>query len=229
LIKSVVASLPIYQCSLLLAPATVIQILEAFQRRFLWEGGKQEKKKLHLVKWEKTIKSYMEGGLNLKNTRTQNLALGAKLLWKMVTRKITWSKKALWRKYFRGSQDRSLELPCKEGKSSPTFALCKKVIPLFTPHLTWIPKSGKKIRIWTDSIMGDPPLEQHQDLQDLKRWMESQNLSTLSDISDWEEERPHLWQRWDAPNRPANLERQWAALKKLLQGKAPLKKAGKDE
>ena len=77
--------------------------------------------------------------------------------------------------------------------------------------------------------MGDPPLEQHQDLQDLKRWMDSQNLSTLSDISDWEEERPHLWQRWDAPNRPANLERQWAALKKLLQGKAPLKKAGKDE
>jgi ribonuclease HI/exonuclease III len=229
LIKAVVASLPIYQCSLLLAPATVIQSLEAFQRRFLWEGGRQEKKKLHLVKWEKTTKSYMEGGLNLKNTRTQNLALGAKLLWKMVTGKITWSKKALWRKYFRGSRDRSLELPCKEGKSSPIFALCKKVIPLFTPHLTWIPKSGKKIRIWTDSIMGDPPLEQHQDLQDLKRWMDSQNLSTLSDISDWEEERPHLWQKWDAPNRPANLEKQWAALKKLLQGKAPLKKAGKDE
>jgi hypothetical protein len=171
----------------------------------------------------------MEGGLNLKNTRTQNLALGAKLLWKMVTGKITWRKKSLWRKYFQGSRDRSLELPCKEGKSSPIFSLCKKVIPLFTPHLTWIPKSGKKIRIWTDSIMGDPPLEQHQDLQDLKRWMDSQNLSTLSDISDWEEERPHLWQRWDAPNRPANLEIQWAALKKLLQRKDPLKKAGKDE
>jgi ribonuclease HI/exonuclease III len=229
LIKAVVASLPIYQCSLLLAPATVIQSLEAFQRRFLWEGGKHEKKKLHLVKWEKATKPYMEGGLNLKNTKTQNLALGAKLLWKMVTGKITWSKKAIWRKYFRGPRDRSLELPSKEVKSSPIFALCKKVIPLFTPHLTWVPKSGKKIRIWTDSIMGDPPLEQHQELQDLKSWMDSQNLSTLYDISDWELERPNLWQGWAAPNRPTNLERQWVILKKLLQGKAPLKKIGKDE
>jgi ribonuclease HI/exonuclease III len=229
LLKAVVASLPIYQCSLLLAPATVIQSLEAFQRRFLWEGGKQEKKKLHLVKWEKATKPYMEGGLNLKNTKTQNLALGAKLLWKMVTGKITWSKKAIWRKYFRGPRDRCLELPCKGVKSSPSFALCKKVIPLFAPHLTWVPKNGKKIRIWTDSIMGDPPLEQHQELQDLKRWMDSQHLTTLSDISDWEEERPHLWQGWVAPIRPANLERHWDALKNFLQGKAPLKRAGKDE
>ena len=168
MIKAVVTSLPIYQCSLLLAPATVIQSLEAFQRRFLWEGGKQEKKKLHLVKWEKAIKPYMEGGLNLKNTKMQNLALGAKILWKMITGKLTWSKKALWRKYFRGPRDRCLELPSKEVKSSPSFALCKKVIPLFASHLTWVPKNGKKIRIWTDSIMGEPPLEQHQELQDLK-------------------------------------------------------------
>jgi ribonuclease HI/exonuclease III len=229
LIKAVVTSLPIYQCSLLLAPATVIQNLEAFQRRFLWEGGKQGKKKLHLVKWEKAIKPYMEGGLNLKNTKMQNLALGAKILWKMITGKLTWSKKALWRKYFRGPRDRCLELPSKEVKSSPSFALCKKVIPLFAPHLTWVPKNGKKIRIWTDSIMGEPPLEQHQELQDLKNWMDSQHLTTLSDISVWEEERPHLWHGWEAPNRPVNLQRQWETLKNLLQGKAPLKRAGKDE
>jgi hypothetical protein len=229
LIKAVVSSIPIYQCSLLLAPATVIQKIEAFQRRFLWEGGRQEKKKMHLVSWEKTTKAYMEGGLNFKNTRTQNLALGAKLLWKMITGKATWSKRALWRKYFRGSQDRSLELPCKELKSSPIFALCKKVLPLFTPHLTWVPKNGRKIRIWTDSIMGDPSLDQRQELQGLKSWMDSQNILTLSDISVWGEERPHLWQGWAVPNRPAFLDSQWDVLKKCLQGKAPLKKIGKDE
>ena len=77
--------------------------------------------------------------------------------------------------------------------------------------------------------MGDPPLDQHQELQGLKSWMDSQNILTLSDISVWGEERPHLWQGWVVPNRPAILDSQWDVLKKCLQGKAPLKKIGKDE
>jgi hypothetical protein len=173
---------------------------------------------MHLISWEKTTKTFMEGGLNFKNTRIQNLALGVKLLWKMITDKTTWSKSALCRKYFRGSRDRSLELPCKELKSSPIFALCKKVLPHFTPHLTWVSKNGRKIRIWTDSIMGDPPLDQRQELQGLKSWMDSQNILTLSNISVWGEERPHLWQGWAVPNRPAILDSQWDDLKKCLQG-----------
>jgi len=40
LIKAVLTSIPIYQSSLLLAPACVIQKIESLQRRFLWEGGK---------------------------------------------------------------------------------------------------------------------------------------------------------------------------------------------
>jgi hypothetical protein len=76
---------------------------------------------------------------------------------------------------------------------------------------------------------GRPPLEQYQELHDLKRWMDSQHLTTLSDICSWEEERPHLWQGWITPIRPPNLERQWETLKTCLQGKAPLKRAGKDE
>jgi hypothetical protein len=64
LIKVVVSSIPIYQSSLLLAPATVIQKIEAFQICFLWEGGRQARKKLHLISWEKTSKPVLEGGLN---------------------------------------------------------------------------------------------------------------------------------------------------------------------
>lgn len=87
LIKSVVSSIPICQSSLLLAPATIIQRIEAFQRRFLWEGGRQARRKLYLISWEKTSKPFLEGGLNFLKTRVQNLTLGAKLLWKMVTGK----------------------------------------------------------------------------------------------------------------------------------------------
>ena len=100
-----VTSIPIYQSSLLLSPATVIQKIEALQRRFLWEGGKQSRRKLHLINWEKTSKTLLEGGLNFKKTQAQNLALGEKLLWMMVTGKPTWSKLALWKKYFRGPRN----------------------------------------------------------------------------------------------------------------------------
>jgi hypothetical protein len=92
-----------------------------------------------------------------------------------------------------------------------------------------VPKNGKKIRIWIDSIMGDPPLEHQQDLLCLKDWMDSQNIVILSDISVWGEDRLQSWQGWEVPNRPASLDRHWCDLKRYLQGKAPLKKKGKDE
>jgi hypothetical protein len=147
----------------------------------------------------------------------------------MITGKPSWSKLTLCRKYFRGPWDKILEFPCKDLKISPIFALCKKALPHFSPHLTWVPKNGKKIRIWIDSIMGDPPLEHRQDLLCLKDWMDSQNIVILSDISVWGEDRLQSLQGWEVPNRPAALDRHWCDLKRYLQGKAPLKKKGKDE
>jgi hypothetical protein len=158
LIKAALASIPIYQSSLLLAPVSIIQKIEAMHRCFLWEGGKQSGRKLHLISWEKISKPILEGGLNFKNAHVQNLALGAKLLWNLVTGKPTWSKTALWKKYFRGPRERCIERPCLEKRGSPIFALCQKTMPHFRPHLTWVPRNGKKINIWQDSIMGDSPL-----------------------------------------------------------------------
>jgi hypothetical protein len=68
---------------LLLAPVSIIQKIEAMFRRFLWEGGKQSGRKLHLISWEKISKPILEGGLNFKNAHVQNLALGAKMLWNL--------------------------------------------------------------------------------------------------------------------------------------------------
>jgi hypothetical protein len=224
LIKSVLASVPIYQNSLLLAPGFIIQKMEAMQRSFLWEGGKQTGRRLHLISWEKISKPLLEGGLSFKKTQVQNLALGAKLLWHIVSGDLAWSKEALWKKYFRGARERCLENPCREVKGSPLFSLCKKSMALFTPHLTWVPRSGKKIKIWHDSILGDPPLYLRQDLQRLKNWMDGQNLKMLSDISTWRKDRCKTWQGWEVDNLPPELEGDWGALKLCLQGKSPLRK-----
>ena len=67
LMNSVLTSLPIYQCSVLLAPKTIINKIDELLRRFLWEGGRNCEKKLHLVSWDKVTKSKMEGGLQIRD------------------------------------------------------------------------------------------------------------------------------------------------------------------
>ena len=119
--------MPIYHSSILLASGMVIRKMEGLLRNFLWEGGKGNEKKLHLVSWNKIQKPRNEGGLQLRNLATQNLALGANLLWQIVTGKDSWSKKVLQKKYFPGTRKRCLDMPPPTRNGSPIYKLCIKV------------------------------------------------------------------------------------------------------
>jgi len=63
MLKSILTSLPIYQKSILLVPTTIVNKINTLLRRFMWEGGKQTERKLHLVSWEKIKKSILEANL----------------------------------------------------------------------------------------------------------------------------------------------------------------------
>jgi hypothetical protein len=145
LMNSVLSSLPIYQCSVLFAPKSITTRIDALLRRFLWEGGKNNAKKLHLISWSKVKLPKLEGGLNIRDVAAHNLAMGCKLLWQMITGKRTWTKQVLRKKYFRGDRDRCLERPPKGTKGSPIFLLCLRALSLFQVNLTWIPGNGAKI------------------------------------------------------------------------------------
>ena len=137
------------------------------------------------MSWDKVTKPKMEGGLQIRDVATQNLAMGGKILWNMITGKRTWSKKILWKKYFIGDKERCLEKPTKVQKGSPIFSLCKRALPHFTSKLTWILGNGAKIKIWEDSILGDQPLNELNDLGNIKAWLMAKNYSTLWNISAW--------------------------------------------
>ena len=51
LIKSILASMPIYQLSLFRMPKIVAKRMEKLQRDFLWGGGSLERR-VHLINWE---------------------------------------------------------------------------------------------------------------------------------------------------------------------------------
>ena len=124
LIKAVLSRIPIYQCSILLAPKEIIASIEALLRKFLSKGGKQVEKKLPLVSWNKVSKPMMQGGLQIKNPASQNLAMGAKILWNIVSGKLTWCKTALRKKYFTGSHVRCLDNPPYLEKVQLSSQLC---------------------------------------------------------------------------------------------------------
>ncbi|RVX21198.1 LINE-1 reverse transcriptase-like [Vitis vinifera] len=62
LIKSTLASMPIYQLSLFRMPKLVAKRLEKLQRDFLWGGGSLERK-IHLINWEVVCSQKERGGL----------------------------------------------------------------------------------------------------------------------------------------------------------------------
>ena len=65
LLKSILIILPNFQNSILLAPKTITLKIDGMLRRFLWEGGRKNERKLHLVSWDKIKKLILEGGLHI--------------------------------------------------------------------------------------------------------------------------------------------------------------------
>jgi hypothetical protein len=59
--------------------------------------------------------------------------------------------------------------------------------------------------------------------------MVGQNLRMLFDISAWGIGRHKQWQGWAVRNLPMDLDSDWDSLKLSLQGKAPLRKRGRDK
>jgi len=85
LIKSVLSSLLIFQCSGLLAPKNILEKISKAIRCFLWAGGKTDTKKFHLINWKQICQPYNRGGLAIKDPVIMNLSMGAKLAWQLVT------------------------------------------------------------------------------------------------------------------------------------------------
>jgi hypothetical protein len=159
---------------------------------------------MHLVSWDKVKAPRMEGGLQVRDVATQNLAMGGKILWKMIRGKTTWSSKSLRLKYFRGHKERCLDFPPLTRKGSPILSLCLKDLDLITSKLFWIPGNGRKIKFWEDSILGQTPLSFSEGMENIQSWLHSISKVTLWDLSSWNQD--DSWIKWDLGDYPQLLE-----------------------
>nr|KYP54501.1 Transposon TX1 uncharacterized [Cajanus cajan] len=82
LVNSVLTSIPTYNMHIQWLPNQVCEKLDMLARRFLWSG--QDKRGLHLVKWETSTQRRKDGGLGVRPTRLQNVALIGKQVWDLM-------------------------------------------------------------------------------------------------------------------------------------------------
>ncbi|RVW34062.1 putative ribonuclease H protein [Vitis vinifera] len=86
LIKSTLASIPIYQMSIFRMPKSVVKRLEKLQRDFLWGGGNTGRK-IHLVNWKVVCTQKDKGGLGIRRMGLLNKALLGKWIWRFAVEK----------------------------------------------------------------------------------------------------------------------------------------------
>ena len=114
-----------------------------------------------------------------------NLALGAKILWRIVTGKRTWWKEILQKNYMIGDRKRCIEAIDQSRKGTHVLELCKKVTYIIHDQIYWILGSAKQVKIWDDNIGPTSHVNFTQELAELMRWMEQANARTLYDLSKW--------------------------------------------
>lgn len=87
LLKAGLSSLPLYCFTLLQAPASFHNKVDALLRHFLWQGGRIERKKYNLISWKQVIQPHDKGGLGIRSSKLLNLAFSGKVVWRFITGK----------------------------------------------------------------------------------------------------------------------------------------------
>lgn len=83
LVQSVTSTIPLYAMQTSLLPMEITNQLELANRKFFW-GDFGDTKKLHTIAWRQVCKPKEAGGTGIKRLRQMNLALLAKLAWKLI-------------------------------------------------------------------------------------------------------------------------------------------------
>lgn len=114
-----------------------------------------------------------------------NLALGAKIVWRLITGGSAWWKSVLEAKYLSSSKHKLLEANIPNRDSSNIWKLCKKIIPLMTQHISKVPGKGSSINISKDRILGQSPIGSKAEAIPAINWLNNRGIWNLAQITKW--------------------------------------------
>jgi hypothetical protein len=175
LIKSCLASIPIYLLSFLKFPKWALRLINSQMANCLWNDVK-EKRKLHLANWHLVCMPKEQGGLGIPYLRDVNICLLASWL-----KRYNEGEGKIWREI--------VDAKYKTDKPN-IFASSELGSSRFWKGFMWAVRAvkfgyrchvgnGKQIRVWEDTWFGTSPLSvQFWDLYTIC----NEHLSTLSQV-----------------------------------------------
>ena len=109
-----------------------------------------------MVGWKKITIPKKEGGLGLQSAKEKNIALLAKLNWRLHTEKESIWARVLSQKY--GSFRRAQSFRTRPRLCSVTWAGMKKGASVFNKGIKWLPGRESSLSLWFDKWHKNGPL-----------------------------------------------------------------------
>ncbi|XP_074299645.1 uncharacterized protein LOC141630789 [Silene latifolia] len=104
LVKSTLTTMANYSMQTAKIPRTICDSIDMKSRRFLW-GGDENKKSIHLIKWETVQQPKARGGLGIVSARQANAAFLTKLGWRVLAEPHSLWSRVLRAKYCKNRCD----------------------------------------------------------------------------------------------------------------------------
>ncbi|KAL9859832.1 putative RNA-directed DNA polymerase [Arabidopsis thaliana] len=159
LTKAVILSIPVHSMSTISLPKSLLDELDKISRSFLW-GSTVEKKRQHLLSWNRICRPKSEGGLGIRSAREMNKALLAKLGWRLLKDKSSLWAQLLRSKYKVTEVDDPRWAVVKGHWSSTWRSICVGMREVVIPGLSWVIGDGKKTKFWKDKWLMSMALEE---------------------------------------------------------------------
>ena len=150
LVKFVLTTSPNYVMQGAVLPVHLCEKIDKINRDFLW-GSSVYKKKLHLVGWSKIIMSKEDGGLGIQQARAKNIALLAKLNWRLYHEKDALWTKVILNKYC--SRARRISKDLDKLLCSSVWTAIKAGFPVFEKGVCWTAGTNSKLPFWGSKWM----------------------------------------------------------------------------
>ncbi|CAA7012924.1 unnamed protein product [Microthlaspi erraticum] len=157
LTKSVISSIPIHSMSTIMLPQSTLAKLDQLSRGFIW-GSNGETRKQHLVAWSRVCQLKNDGGLGIRSAKEMNLAMIAKMGWRLLQDKESLWASVLRRKYKIGDiSERQWSIP-KSNWSSTWRSIMIGMHEVIFKGAGWIAGDGRSIKFWRDKWLNGTPL-----------------------------------------------------------------------
>jgi hypothetical protein len=186
LIKAVLASIPIYQSSLLLAPSTVIQKDRSDDQAISVGGREANGKEAASYKLGENLQALSRRGPPVQRPPNPKLSPGGKDLMEYNHRETHLEQKSPLEEILSRTKEKMPRKASKSGERLPDLhPLPESSCSSSTPKSLGFQEMGKISASGMTQSWENHPLSAQQDLRRLRDWMQTQNLYSLWDISCW--------------------------------------------